>query len=457
MPTRHLIVGAGPAGLAAVETLRALDPGCEIALVCDEAPYARMVLPYVVAGRIEERAASTADGAWLATLGVEPHLGRRVRRIEPEAHRVTLDDGAPLAYDRLLIATGSRAARPALPGADLPGVLPFWTLEHARRFLAEPHRETVVVGAGFIAFTVLDAVAACSERVTILELERQVLPRMLDAPAAAIVEARLGARGIHVHTASRLERIEARGRRQRLSLASGEHLECDAVLLAAGIQPNVEWLAGSGVEMRHGVVVDEHLRSSAPDVYAAGDVAEGPDLLGGDRAVRAIQPTAVDHGRVAAANMAGHPIVYRGSLVMNVVAVQGLEAASFGRWDLPRDATVVENPSGGIYRKYVWEGDRLVGGILVGPNAAVAGTNDAGMLKGMIQTGVRLGPWRQWLEENPLELRRAFLASGAADALLGETLLTGRASAGGGFRWPRIAPRRPRSPHHATLVSGAPR
>ena len=457
MPTRHLIVGAGPAGLAAAETLRALDPGCAIALVCDEAPYARMVLPYVVAGRIEERAAATADGSWLAALGVEAHLGRRVRRVEPAAHRVTLDDGAQLSYDRLLIATGSRAARPALPGIDLPGVLPFWTLDHARAYLGAPHRETAIVGGGFIAFTVLDGVVARSERVTLLEREPQVLPRMLDAPAAGIVAARLRARGVEVRTEASLERIEAHGRRKRLHLAGGAPLECDAVLVAAGIQPNVELLDGSGIEVGHGVLVDEHLRTSAPDVYAAGDVAEGPDLLGGDRAVRAIQPTAVDHGRVAAAHMAGHPVAYRGSLVMNVVAVQGLEAASCGRWDRRSNATVVENAAGGVYRKYVWEEDRLVGGILVGPNAAVAGTNDAGMLKGMIQTGGRLGPWRQWLEESPLELRRAFLASGAAEALLSETLLTGRASAGGGFRWPRIAPRRPRSPHHATLVTGAPR
>jgi NADPH-dependent 2,4-dienoyl-CoA reductase/sulfur reductase-like enzyme len=457
MPTRHLIVGAGPAGLAAVETLRALDPACEIALVCDEPPYARMVLPYLVEGRIEERATATGDAEWLASRGVEAHLGRRVQRIEPAAHRVTLDDGVSLGYDRLLIATGSRAARPALPGIDLPGVLPFWTLDHARAYLGAPHRETAIVGGGFIAFTVLDAVVARSERVTLLEREPQVLPRMLDASGAAIVAARLRTRGVDVRTEASLERIEAHGGRKRLHLADGAPLECDAVLVAAGIQPNVELLDGSGIEVRHGVVVDEHLRTSAADVFAAGDVAEGPDLLGGTRSVRAIQPTAVDHGRVAAANMAGHPVAYAGSLVMNVLAVQGLEAASFGRWDGAGDATVVGSAAAGIHRKYVWDGERMIGGVLVGPNAAVAGTNDVGMLKGLIQTGVALGPWRAWLEENPLELRRAFLASGAAQQLLGETLLTGRAATGGGFRWPQIAVRRPRSPHHATLVTGAPR
>ena len=124
------------------------------------------------------------------------------------------------------------------------------------------------------------------------------------------------------------------------------------------------------------------------------------------------------------------------------------------------DCTVVTNRSGGIQRKYVWggpEGDVLVGGALVGPTLAVSGTNDVGMLKGLVQTGVALGPWREYLEENPLDLRRVFVASGAAQELLKSTLLTGRVSTGGGFRFPKLAPVRTRKVHHAELVTGAPR
>jgi NAD(P)H-nitrite reductase large subunit len=453
---RHVVAGAGPAGLAAVETLRALDPEASIALVCDEPPYARMVLPYYLEGRIEERAVATGDPAWLASLGVETHLGRRVAAVDPAAHRVRLDDGATLAYDRLLLATGSRATRPELPGADADGVAPLWTLDHARAWLAAPHAETAIVGAGFIAFTVLDAIAKRSRRVHLVEREAQLLPRMLDARAAALVEARLRERGIDVRTGARLERIEAHGTRRQLRLAGGEVLEFDAVVLATGIRANAECASGSGIEVDAGILVDERMCTSAPDVFAAGDVAQGPDLLGGARRVQAIQPTAVDHGRVAAANMAGFDVRYAGSLVMNVLAVQGLEAASFGRWEEGGDVSTVENAANRIYRKYVWRGDVLVGGILVGPNAAVSGTNDLGMLKGLIQTGVGLGPWRRHLEENPLDLRRPFVASGAPARLLESTLLAGRASTGGGFRWPALPARRARSAHHAALVAGAP-
>jgi hypothetical protein len=173
--------------------------------------------------------------------------------------------------------------------------------------------------------------------------------------------------------------------------------------------------------------------------------------------VQAIQPTAVDHGRVAGANMAGLDVAYSGSLTMNVVAAQGLEACSFGRWQEEGDVLAVENRANLVYRKYVFEGDRLVGGALVGPSAAVTNLNDAGMLKGLVQTGVPLGPWKDYLSENPLDLRRVFVASGAAKSLASWTLLAGRAASGGGFRAPALPPVRGRSPHHATLVAGAPR
>jgi NAD(P)H-nitrite reductase large subunit len=279
---------------------------------------------------------------------------------------------------------------------------------------------------------------------------------MLDAQGSAAIARRLGQRGIDVHTGARVLRIEAVAGRQRIHLDAGAAVEADSVVLATGVQPQLEFLAGSGAAIERGILVDAHLRTNLPDVCAAGDVAQGPDLLGGPRRIQAIQPTAVDHGRVAAANMAGVPISYAGSLTMNVLAAAGIEACSFGHWEQEREVIRVENPANGIYRKYAFERDVLVGGILVGPGLAVTGTNDVGMLKGLIQTGVALGPWKEYLHQNPLDLRRVYVASGAAKRLLGSTLLAGRAELPRGFRFPALAPARRRSAHHAALVAGAP-
>lgn len=454
---RHLIIGAGPAAQAAVETIRSLDAQATIDLVCGEPAYARMALPYFIQGTIEESALMTADGAWFESLGVTTHFGRRATALASDRDVVSLDDGSELAFDRLLIATGSRPRIPPIPGAEGPGCVSMWTLDDAKAFLAAEHREVAIVGAGFIAFTALDGVAEQADKVSFIEIEPQILPHMLDAQGATRFQAYLSARGIEAVTGTRVEAIESEGARRRVVLSDGKQIECDLVVLATGVQPNVEFLEGAGVEIEGGIVVDGRLASSRAGVFAAGDVAAGPDLLGGPNRVQAIQPTATDHGRIAGANMvdsaAGAGFEYAGSLTMNILAAQGFEAASFGAWEREEDVIRVES-AGHVYRKYVFEGDRIVGGILIGPTLAVSGVNDVGMLKGLVQTGVSIGPWRAYLEENPLDLRRVFVASGAAKALLGTHLLAGRASEGGGYRAGRLPPLRPRSKHHATLVKG---
>jgi NAD(P)H-nitrite reductase large subunit len=455
MAMRHLIVGAGPAAQNAIETLRALDAEATIQLACDEPAYARMVLPYYLMGNVDEAALRTGDDGWWDELRVDAHIGRRVESLDAGTDRAGLDDGSELEFDRLLIATGSSATRPRVPGADGSGVVDLWTLADANEFLAAPHGDVVIVGAGFIAFTILDAVAKRARRVHFVEMEPHLLPRMLDPTAATMMEAKLAEAGIDLHTGARLERVESSGDRRHLTLSDGRSLDCDLVLMATGVRPNTGFLAGSGIELDHGVLVDDHLRTSRPGVFAAGDVAQGPDLLGGPRRVQAIQPVAVDHGRVAGANMAGNDVAYSGSLTMNILDALGLEAASLGRWEGRDDTVVVANAANHVYRKYVFEEDRLVGGILVGPTVAVTGMNDVGMLKGLIQTGVRLGAWKSYLAKNPLDLRRAFVASGAAKELLGSALLAGRATGGGGFRFPPTPARRSKSRHHATLLSGS--
>jgi len=461
MAKRHVIVGAGPAGMAALQTIRALEPDAQIALVCDEPACARMVIPYYLHGSIDERAVLTADEAWLAQQRVDAHIGKRASAIDPKAKRIQLGASESLPYDELLIATGSRAVRPKIEGADAPGVTDMWKLGDANAFLGGAHAEVAVVGAGFIAFTILDALAKRCRKVTFVELEPRILPRMLDAEGAACFRARIAGDAVAFETGTSVARIETAGRRRRVHLSRGGALEVDAVVMATGIAPELGFLEGSGIDVDHGIRVDERMRSSAPHVYAAGDVAQGLDLITGERRVHAIQPTATDHGRVAAANMCGRDVRYAGSLTMNILAARGHEAASFGDWGGEgRATTTVANRAGGIYRKYVWggaAGDVLVGGVLVGPTLAVSGTNDVGMLKGLVQTGVPLGPWKAYLEESPLDLRRAFVASGAAKTLLATTLLTGRAATADDFRFPKLAPVRARTAHHAGLVAGAPR
>jgi NAD(P)H-nitrite reductase large subunit len=219
---------------------------------------------------------------------------------------------------------------------------------------------------------------------------------MVDADAAALVQKWLTRHGVTVRTGVRLTGIEDARQRKRLRFETGADMLADLVIMATGIRTNLDWLQNCGVAINRGIVVDDHLRSSVPNVYAAGDVAEGADLISGEPAVHAIEPTAQEHGRVAGANMAGRDVRYRGSLIINIVEVCHLDVASFGAWDDPRaDSVAGVRPERPAYRKLLWTGERVTGAIILGPSADIWTTNDVGMLKGLVHSRVDLGPaWK---------------------------------------------------------------
>jgi NAD(P)H-nitrite reductase large subunit len=422
----HVILGAGPAGMHAIETIRKYDPaGSEIHLVCDEPAYSRMVLPYWMAGEIEESHVLTANDGALAQHRVTPHIGCRATAVDAAGKRVTLSDGSTLAFDTLLIATGSSATRPPISGADQPGVHNLWTLGDARAVmpLAQPNKKVLFVGAGFIGLIVLNALFKKGCRLAVVELESQVLPRMLDAAAASLAQKWLEAKGVELHTGTSVTGIERAGDALVARLASGRSVDADCVIISTGIRTNVEFLQGSGIALDRGVLVDHHLRTNFPYIYAAGDCAQGPDLLQDGQAIHAIQPTAIDHGRIAGANMAGGNVRYDGSLLMNVLDICGLQGASFGRCNATGESLVLQNDTRPIYRKLILDGDRITGAILLGRTSDLATLNDMGMIKGFIQTQTPLGEWKSYLQHHPLDVRRAYVATSVATKLLDKTLL----------------------------------
>ncbi len=427
MARRHLIIGGGTAGMNAMRTIREEErEPSEITLVSAERPYARMVLPYYLDRSIAEQHVFTTSAALLAEWKVKTHVGRRAATLDGKANVCTLDDGTRLEYDDCLVATGSSAVRAPIPGADGANVHSFWTLDECRGVIGsvKPGSHVVMIGAGFISFTILNSILALGAKLTIVEVAPRILPRMVDDAGAKVIEEWLKAHGVAVRTNVKVTRIEDARGKKRLKFASGADVVCDVVIMATGIKTNLEWLKGSGVQMKQGIVVDDHLRSNVPNVYAAGVVAEGRDLISGGAAVHAIEPTAQEHGRVVGANMAGKDVAYKGSLIINIVEVCHLDAASFGAWDNPKAETIVGHKRDrSAYRKYLFTGDRLTGAIIIGRSGDVWTTNDVGMLKGLVQTGVPLGRFKEYLKTHPFDVKTAYIASGTAGTLLPETVL----------------------------------
>lgn len=411
--TRHLILGSGPAGIIAAETLRRTDPQCEVTVIGDEPqpPYSRMAIPYLLAGNIGE------DGAHLRhspghydDLGISVKQGRATA-VDSAARTVTVDaDGATsaVAYDKLLIATGARPVAPAVPGMDLDGVANCWTMADARRIIrrAAPGSDVVLMGAGFIGCIILEALAARKVNLTVVEMAPRMLARMMDDTGAAMMRRWCEAKGVTVHTGTAVAGLEKDGERIKVTMDGGETVTAGLVVCATGVRANVDFLSGSGITVDDGVVVDQNLQTSIQGVYAAGDVAQGPDFSTGRNAVHAIQPTASEHGRIAARNMAGRATNYGGSLSMNVLNTLGLVSSSFGLWDgaAGGESAALVSEDDHRYLRLEFQDDRLVGALALGLTLHI------GVIRGIIQTKVRLGKFKKELMRDPHRIMHAYLA-----------------------------------------------
>ncbi len=405
----HVIIGAGPAGVIAAETLRKVDPHASVTIVSDEPepPYSRMAIPYLLTGGVGEEGTYLRHGAdHYQRLGIDVRR-ERVTRVHAKDARVELEGGGHLDFDRLLIASGSHAVRPPIAGMDLPGVENCWTLTDARRVAegATKGSRVVLMGAGFIGCIVLEALAKRGVELTVIEMGERMLPRMMDEVGGEMIARWCEAKGVRVMTGTRVAAVDAANGELALALEDGGAVPADLVVCATGVSPNVDFLAGTGIEVEDGVLVDAQLQSSVAGIYAAGDVAQGPDFSTGERQVHAIQPTASEHGRVAALNMAGRRTPFRGSLSMNVLNTLGLISSSFGLWMGAEGGEGARAADADRFRYLRLEFDRdcLVGALALGL------TQHVGVIRGLIQTRVRLGDWKKRLMRDPLRVMDAYL------------------------------------------------
>lgn len=405
----HVIIGAGPAGVIAAETLRKVDPQASVTIVSDEPepPYSRMAIPYLLTGGVGEEGTYLRHGAdHYQRLGIDVRR-ERVTRVHAKDARVELEGGGHLDFDRLLIASGSHAVRPPIAGMDLPGVENCWTLTDARRVAegATKGSRVVLMGAGFIGCIVLEALAKRGVELTVIEMGERMLPRMMDEVGGEMIARWCEAKGVRVMTGTRVAAVDAANGELALALEDGGAVPADLVVCATGVSPNVDFLAGTGIEVEDGVLVDAQLQSSVAGIYAAGDVAQGPDFSTGERQVHAIQPTASEHGRVAALNMAGRRTPFRGSLSMNVLNTLGLISSSFGLWMGAEGGEGARAADADRFRYLRLEFDRdcLVGALALGL------TQHVGVIRGLIQTRVRLGDWKKRLMRDPLRVMDAYL------------------------------------------------
>ncbi len=409
----HVILGAGPAGVIAAETIRKHKPADAITLVGDEKepPYSRMAIPYLLIGNVGERGTYLRKSlTHFDDLKIKL-VHAQALGVDAKAGTVKLDNGNSLKFDRLLIATGSRPASPPIPGMDLPGIHPCWTMDDARAIakLATKGARVLQMGAGFIGCIIMEALAARGVKLSVVEMGDRMVPRMMGPTAGGMIKDWCEAKGVQVFTGTKVEAIEKGGGDAplKVKLSNGKTMDVDLVISATGVKPSIGFLETSGITCLQGVLTDEHLQTNVPGIYAAGDCAEAFDKVSGKTIISAIQPNAAEQARVAALNMVGQSTELKGVTQINVLDTLGLVSTSFGNWEGVPGGEHVEltDLAQGRHLSLQFMDD-----VMVGCNS-VGWTNHVGVMRGLVEGQIHLGAWKDTLKQDPTRLMDAYLAS----------------------------------------------
>jgi len=398
---RYVVVGNGVAGVTAAQSLVRADPAAEVHIFGEE-PYPYYQRPRLwefLAGEIEQQTLYFRSPDWYAAKGIQVHLGAQVIALDPAEHRLTLADGGNIYYDRLLLASGAQPFVPPFAGTDKEGVFTLRTLDDARamKAYAADIRSVVVIGCGLLGLETARALLSLGLDVRMLESESRLLPRQLDGEGAQVLQARLEAIGLHFLTDAQTETILGNGRVTGVRLRDGRVVEGEMVLISTGIRSRVELAREAGLEVNRGLIVDEQLRTSAADVYAAGDVAEFEEIVYG------IIPAAIEQAQVAAANMVSEgSATYSGTVPATTLKIVGIDLTSLGdataagdEFDMLRQT----DPAAGVYRRLTLRDGKIIGAILLGD------TQNIRPLKQLIATGRDVSAYNDRLLDENLDLK----------------------------------------------------
>jgi len=407
---QYVIVGNGVAGVTAAQSLVRADPAAEVHLFGEE-PYPYYQRPRLIeflAGEIEQQALYFRPLEWYADKGIQIHLGAQMTTLDPAEHRLKLADGGSIHYDRLLLATGGRAFVPPFAGADKDGVFTLRTLDDARaiKAYADKVRSAVVIGGGLLGLETARALLSLGLRrehsaerldVSVIEYGPHLLHRQLDAEGAQVLQAHLEAMGLHFLTDAVTETILGNERVTGVRLKDGRVVEGEMVLISTGIRSQVDLAREAGLEVDRGLIVDEQLRASAADVYAAGDVAEFRGIVYG------IIPATIEQARVAAANMvAAGSATYSGTVPATTLKIVGIDLTCLGEATATGDEFVVlrqGDPATRVYQRLALRDGKIVGAILLGD------TQNVRPLKQLIATGRDVSAYSERLLDENLDLK----------------------------------------------------
>lgn len=395
---RVLIVGNGLAGTIASKTLRELDPSLEIEIFAAESHqyYPRPNLIEFLAGNLLRSDLFAFSAEWFENQKISIHLGQPVVKLHPDAKEVEFRGGKKTSYDNLLLANGAYSWMPPINSVEKKGVFTLRTLDDALGILAwiEENSDVIIVGGGLLGLEIARAVRSRGANVQIVEFFPRLLPRQLDTQGASVLQSQIEDMGIKVRLGVVTEEVLGQERVKGLKLKNGEELKTQTAIVAAGVRPNIGLASEAGLKTDKGIIVDDHLRTSSPNIFAAGDSIQH------DGRIYGIIPASFNQARTAAFNIAGQEKAYTGTVPSNTLKVVGLDLTAIGQVT-PEEGSfeeyrkIVEEK--GIYKKIVVQDGKLKGAIWMGTKENVNEINR------LILQQVDIEKWKESLIEDDFD------------------------------------------------------
>lgn len=378
---KYLIIGNGTAAVSAVEGIRTLDPSGRITVISrEEHPaYCRPLISYYLEGKASPARMSCRSESFYKDNSAEV-IYSTAASLDSKAKTVKLESGAELEYTKLLIATGSSPFVPPMDGLEtVPSKSFFMTLDdaYALERMTDENSRVLIVGAGLIGLKCAEGLAERVKKITVCDLAQKVMPSILDDEAAEMVKSRLKAAGIELMLGDTAARFEG----SKAVMRSGAEVEFDVLVIAVGVRPNISMFKDAGGECGRAITVDSHMRTSIPDIYAAGDCTESIDISCGGVKVMALMPNANIQGFCAGVNMAGGDKSFDNAVPMNSIGLFGCHVMSAGSYEGERRVIKTESCLKEFYIK-----DNMLKGFII-----VDDTERAGIYTSLIRNKIPLG------------------------------------------------------------------
>jgi len=381
-----VIVGNGLSGTLAAKSLREMETQAEIEIYAEESYlyYPRPNLIEFIAGNLPYARLFAFPEKWYGQQQIHVRLATSARRIHPESREIEVQDGRRVGYDSLLLACGAVSFVPPIKGADKKGVFALRTLDDAQEIIEhlKTHPKVAVIGGGLLGLEMARALKSRGADVEVVEFFPYLLARQLDPPGGALLKAEIEKSGIRVRLGTATEEILGADEVRGLRFKDGREVPADMAVIAAGVKPSLKLAQEAGLQTERGVVVNDYLETSRPQIYAAGDGVQHNGRIYG------IIPASFDQARIVAANILGQKRKYEGTVPSNMLKVAGIHVTSVGLVNPEGSAYEhirVEKPEEGIYKKIVLENGALVGAIWMGTKSGVNGITRAVMQKANVE------------------------------------------------------------------------